>query len=407
MAAGTLLFPSAIDCGCGAPTRLHFAELNEEHKNEIDFSVGKTVQYTCRPGYTKHPGMSPTITCLESGVWSEALEFCKNRIQLPTRPHLEDHFIAVTPSLGQLFMPHIRGKGISSPLVLLLNLEALFCASAGIPCKPPPDIPNGKHTGRLLDEFYFGTSVTYTCNRGYPLHGEPSIYCTTRDGKNGEWSGPPPQCGGRVARCPVPQVQNGRIVSPRTAYTHKDTIAFECEPGYVLHGHRVVQCQLNNTWEPPVPVSGCNAPTSLAFAELKKPYSNQTVFPVGSTVEYVCRPGYAQHLGMSPTITCLRNRTWSGALDVRLGKQCANPGDPENGRAVVLTDLLFGHSGQLMDTFSYADVVTYTCDAGHPLAGEPSIFCTTADGEHGVWSGPPPRCGGRARPSPLGRFGCE
>ncbi|NXS74703.1 DAF factor, partial [Pandion haliaetus] len=64
---------------CGAPTRLHFAELNEEHKNEIDFSVGKTVQYTCRPGYTKHPGMSPTITCLESGMWSEALEFCKRK----------------------------------------------------------------------------------------------------------------------------------------------------------------------------------------------------------------------------------------------------------------------------------------------------------------------------------------
>uniref|UniRef100_A0A663F9D4 Sushi domain-containing protein n=1 Tax=Aquila chrysaetos chrysaetos TaxID=223781 RepID=A0A663F9D4_AQUCH len=194
--------------------------------------------------------------------------------------------------------------------------------------------------------------------------------------------------------------------------------------------------------------SGCNAPTRLVFAELKKPYSNQTVFPVGSTVEYVCQPGYAQHLGMSPAITCLRNRTWSGALEFCKRKQCANPGDPENGRAVVLTDLLFGskvnytcdkgykliggsqrtceisgtrvswsgdapvcqrivcdpppdiphgrHSGQSMDTFSYADVVTYTCDAGHLLAGEPSIFCTTADGEHGVWSGPPPRCGGRA-----------
>ncbi|NXL12832.1 CR2 protein, partial [Mesembrinibis cayennensis] len=56
------------------------------------------------------------------------------------------------------------------------------------------------------------------------------------------------------ATCPVPRLQNGRIVAPRTAYAHKDTIAFECEPGYVLRGHRVVQCQLNNTWEPPVPV---------------------------------------------------------------------------------------------------------------------------------------------------------
>ncbi|KFV14806.1 Complement decay-accelerating factor, partial [Pterocles gutturalis] len=64
---------------CGAPTRLHFAELKEEHKNEIDFSVGKTVQYTCRPGYAKVPGVSPAITCLENGEWSEALEFCKRR----------------------------------------------------------------------------------------------------------------------------------------------------------------------------------------------------------------------------------------------------------------------------------------------------------------------------------------
>ena len=73
---------------------------------------------------------------------------------------------------------------------------------------------------------------------------------------------------------------------------------------------------------------------------------------------------------------------------------CDPPPDIPHGR----------HSGQLMDTFSYADVVTYTCDAGHPLAGEPSIFCTTVDGEHGVWSGPPPQCGGRARPSPPARL---
>ncbi|NWU99161.1 CR2 protein, partial [Upupa epops] len=56
------------------------------------------------------------------------------------------------------------------------------------------------------------------------------------------------------ARCPVPQVPNGRVVSPRSAYAHKDTVAFECEPGYVLRGHSVVQCQLNRSWEPALPV---------------------------------------------------------------------------------------------------------------------------------------------------------
>ncbi|NXJ88682.1 CR2 protein, partial [Corythaixoides concolor] len=72
------------------------------------------------------------------------------------------------------------------------------------------------------------------------------------------------------ARCPVPRVQNGRIVSPpQTAYSHKDTVAFECEPGYVIRGHRVVQCQLNSTWEPPVPVcEQGKCPTSALNATL-------------------------------------------------------------------------------------------------------------------------------------------
>ncbi|NXS28400.1 DAF factor, partial [Pomatostomus ruficeps] len=64
---------------CDAPTRLPFAELSEEHSNAIEFSAGMTVQYTCRPGYAKVAGMSPTLTCLESGVWSEAHEFCKRK----------------------------------------------------------------------------------------------------------------------------------------------------------------------------------------------------------------------------------------------------------------------------------------------------------------------------------------
>uniref|UniRef100_A0A8C0ES66 Sushi domain-containing protein n=1 Tax=Bubo bubo TaxID=30461 RepID=A0A8C0ES66_BUBBB len=146
------------------------------------------------------------------------------------------------------------------------------------------------------------------------------------------------------------------------------------------------------------------------------PYSNQTVFPVGRTVEYVCRPGYAQHLGMPPAITCLRNHTWSAALEFCKSMSCKYKlvggsqrtcevsgthvswsGDAPVCQRIVCDpppDVPHGrHSGHLMDTFSYADAVTYTCEPGYSLAGEPSIFCTTADGEHGVWSGPPPRCG--------------
>uniref|UniRef100_A0A8C4K9W8 Sushi domain-containing protein n=1 Tax=Dromaius novaehollandiae TaxID=8790 RepID=A0A8C4K9W8_DRONO len=128
--------------GCGAPTRLLFAELSEEYKNEIDFPVGKTVTYTCRPGYAKHPGMSPTITCLDSGVWSEALEFCKT-----------------------------------------------------LACPPPPDIANGKHGGQPGEAFSPGASVNYHCDPGYALVGEARLNCTA----SGAWSLPVPRCEGPYA----------------------------------------------------------------------------------------------------------------------------------------------------------------------------------------------------------------
>ncbi|NWH18104.1 DAF factor, partial [Grus americana] len=133
----------------------------------------------------------------------------------------------------------------------------------------------------------------------------------------------------------------------------------------------------------------CDAPTSLAFAELKEPYSNQTVFPVGRTVEYVCRPGYAQHLGMPPTITCLGNRTWSAVLEFCKRKQCANPGDPKNGRAVVLTDLLFESK------------VNYTCDKGYKLVGGSQRTCEVS-GTRVSWSGDAPVCQEVKCPQPPG-----
>uniref|UniRef100_A0A8C4K4H1 Sushi domain-containing protein n=1 Tax=Dromaius novaehollandiae TaxID=8790 RepID=A0A8C4K4H1_DRONO len=175
----------------------------EEYKNEIDFPVGKTVTYTCRPGYAKHPGMSPTITCLDSGVWSEALEFCK---------------------------------------------------------------------------------------------------------------------------------------------------------------------------------TGCNAPTRLVFAELKKEYSNQTVFAVGKAVEYVCRPGYARHPGIRPSVMCLQNRTWSAALEFCKMLLCPSPPSIKNGQ----------HHGKNVKVFIPGMSVKYHCDPGYALTGTTQVSCLPS----GTWSIPYPRCEG-------------
>ncbi|NXK71621.1 DAF factor, partial [Amazona guildingii] len=92
----------------------------------------------------------------------------------------------------------------------------------------------------------------------------------------------------------------------------------------------------------------CGPPPNLTFAELTEKYRNLTEFPVGDTVRYRCPLGYTRHPGLSPTLTCLQNHTWSEALEFCKRKQCKYPETPKNGRVVVLTDLLFGSTVNYM-----------------------------------------------------------
>uniref|UniRef100_A0A8C0TZ14 Sushi domain-containing protein n=1 Tax=Cyanistes caeruleus TaxID=156563 RepID=A0A8C0TZ14_CYACU len=52
------------------------------------------------------------------------------------------------------------------------------------------------------------------------------------------------------------------------------------------------------------------------------------------------------------------------------------------------------HSGGSRDSFSFGDVVTYTCSSGLAPAGDASLSCSSADGQRGSWSGAVPRCQG-------------
>ncbi|NXJ11490.1 DAF1 protein, partial [Odontophorus gujanensis] len=96
----------------------------------------------------------------------------------------------------------------------------------------------------------------------------------------------------------------------------------------------------------------CGAPPRLSYAELAKEHQNVTVFPVGSTVRYACRPGFMRHPTVLPALTCLENHTWSDVRAFCKRKECNYPEVPQNGRVVILTDLLF------------RSIVNYTCEEG-------------------------------------------
>ncbi|KAM9148114.1 complement receptor type 1 isoform 19-T21 [Pangshura tecta] len=380
--SGTWSHPSPLcEEGCGVPTRLSFAELKSEYKNQSSFPVGKTINYSCLPGYSRHPRMQSTLTCLENRTWSEAFEFCKKKsCGHPGEPEngrviITDIFFGSTVNFTceeghRLIGQPYRRCEISGTRVAW-NGEVPICER--ILCSPPPDIPNGRRT--LMKNYFYGSAVTYKCDSGYPLTGEASIHCTTEDGLNGVWSARPPRCG--EVRCPVPQIQNGRRVSgDRQVYSYKDNVTFACDPGYTMKGHRLSQCQADDTWDPPLPV--CE-PATCVSPEVENGRTNgvQAAYRPRDIVVFECDPGYT--LSGSPETQCQDDGRWEPPVPVcERMLQCPSPPAIANGKP----------SSRDLAVFTTGTSVNYSCEPGYSLTGQASIYCTAS----GTWSPPPPRC---------------
>ncbi|XP_015412842.1 PREDICTED: complement receptor type 2-like, partial [Myotis davidii] len=70
-------------------------------------------------------------------------------------------------------------------------------------------IPNGHHTAENVSLFVPGLSVTYTCEPGYLLVGETTIRCLS----SGDWSAVIPRCEEAQCDAPGPLL-NGQIKGP-------------------------------------------------------------------------------------------------------------------------------------------------------------------------------------------------
>uniref|UniRef100_A0A8D2QLL6 Sushi domain-containing protein n=1 Tax=Zosterops lateralis melanops TaxID=1220523 RepID=A0A8D2QLL6_ZOSLA len=69
-------------------------------------------------------------------------------------------------------------------------------------------------------------------------------------------------------------------------------------------------CPVPSSVSPALSPGRCRSPPSVEFAELRRHFQPHG-FPPGSRVSYSCRLGYALIPGVTPTITCLQNYTWS------------------------------------------------------------------------------------------------
>ncbi|XP_034622975.1 complement receptor type 1-like isoform X1 [Trachemys scripta elegans] len=448
-------FIVAVNSDCGVPPRFNFAELKEEYRNQNKFAVGNKVEYNCRPGYSKV--QRSTLQCTPYSRWSDAGEFCKARsCRHPGEPEngrlviLTDLTFGATVNFvceeGYRLIGNAERKCVLEGSQVIWDKDIPYCQV--IPCKPPPEIEHGTHTGTTMEEFNYGTSVTYQCNtveRGqvpFSLIGEPSIHCTSTDNVNGDWSGPAPEC--KVIRCEQPRVDHGKQMTGYSpVYTYRASVLFECDHRYTLKGSNVLQCNENSRWDPQLPVcerSSCDDPPYIR--NTFRDHSNSNLFPAGTVVKYNCVGGYELIPGISSaSVTCQKDFTWSEHQEFCRKIRCPFPNIP-NGRAILGKATyeyedkiriecnpgyaLKDHYGSIKcesdrawnpplpiceptcepparisngrddrgwkTVFLVGSSVTYVCKPGWSLVGESSIQCIAGDGGAPRWDAPAPEC---------------
>ncbi|NXX86752.1 C4BPA protein, partial [Urocolius indicus] len=367
---------------CRQPPRFVFAE--GPLSPEQSYAAGTTLRYSCRPGYTMARDKSPVVTCLPTSAWSADPDFCIRKSCSPPDINNGNFNYSSELVLGTTitYMCNVGYRLIgeaSAQCRLESNNEVSwshipYCDI--IRCLPPPAIKNGQPINGNK-QFTFGMAVTYSCNRGFSLIGETTIHCTMNDKLEGVWSSPAPEC--KVVSCENPEVKNGgRSSGFGTQHTYKDTVLFECNPGYVLNGSSVVTCEADSTWKPPLPTCDpvrCGPAPSFPFAELTGAVGDSS--PAGTQLRYQCKPGYTAARGKSSVVTCQSDKTWSADPDFCIRQQCTPP-TVENGIVIA-------------DDFLFETDVTFACQRGYELKGSPSAKCVVS-GDGVGWDTAPPHC---------------
>lgn len=216
------------------------------------------------------------------------------------------------------------------------------------------------------DRTSFGVQASYTCHENYTLIGNENRTCAL-DG----WTGKHPQC--LVDWCPeAPAITGGKIkISGRRAGS---TATYSCDYGYVLTGEDVLSCGLGGEWTgkpPSCRYVDCGTPARPDRGSLLLVNSTTTV---GSIVKYDCDDDYWLVNGDGEQ-TCTKDGKWSGNTPSCELITCDTPHVPPASYVV-------GYDYNVHST------ITYHCDPGHILQGEPLLKCL----ETGDWDNEAPDC---------------
>uniref|UniRef100_A0A8D3D5H9 CUB and Sushi multiple domains 3a n=1 Tax=Scophthalmus maximus TaxID=52904 RepID=A0A8D3D5H9_SCOMX len=284
-----------------------------------DYSVGTRVTYFCNNGYRLSSKELTTTVCQPDGTWS-------NHNKIPRC------IVMMCPSLSSFSLDHGKWR-----------------------------IVNGSH-------YEYGTKIIFTCNPGYYRVGPAHIQCLA----NGVWSwrNERPRC--KTGHCGVPeQIVNGQVIGENFGY--RDTVVYQCNPGFRLIGSSVRICQQDHNWSGQLPVSvTCGHPGSPIYGR-----TTGDGFNYNDVVRFSCNKGYT--LEGPATAQCQANRQWSQQPPTCRVVNCTDPGIPANS----IRESKIEHGN-----FTFGSVVFYDCNPGYYLFGSSVLTCQPV----GHWDKPLPEC---------------
>uniref|UniRef100_A0A673MU52 CUB and sushi domain-containing protein 3-like n=1 Tax=Sinocyclocheilus rhinocerous TaxID=307959 RepID=A0A673MU52_9TELE len=382
-----------------------------------DYSAGTRATYFCNDGFRLSSKEVASTVCQADGTWSN-----HNKIPRCT--------VVVCPSIGSFTLDHGKWRIVNGSRYeygtkvaftcntgyYRLGPAHIHCTSNGtwswrnerprckiISCGELPTPPNGKKIGTQTT---FGASAIFTCNSGYILVGSTVRECLA----SGLWSGTETHCLEEpfclnAGHCGAPEsIVNGQAIGENFGY--RDTVVYQCNPGFRLIGSSVRICQQDHNWSGLLP--SC---VSVSCGHPGSPIYGRTVgdgFNLNDVVTFFCNNGYI--LEGPSQAQCQADRQWSQqpptcrGLDqmtsfLIIGKfkhcghlltvgcccspaevDCGHPGSPPH--AVVMGD-----------KFTFGSTVHYRCLEDRALIGESTRTCQL----NGQWSGSQPHCSGDKR----------
>ncbi|XP_070610370.1 complement receptor type 1-like [Erythrolamprus reginae] len=276
----------------------------------------------------------------------------------------------------------LMGLSSCSNVVLTVVLVLQFLSSTVLSDCPRPTLPPHsrlRSEEALKDSYVVGTSLRLTCISGYEFipRTRPILTCNA----DSTWSKLTELCQGK--RCPVPHLENGRIVSSGDLRLG-ETVTLECDDGFRLIGQATLRCVLRGgevKWNRELPYCEripCARPAIISNGRYDA--DSADTYVVGSSVTYRCDADYSL-IGNS-TITCIvaadgKNGQWNSPSPECKKVNCAKPSIP-NGKLATL----------YKPSYTYGDRVTLECNPGFTLVGTAWIRCDADN----TWKPSLPRC---------------